>query len=281
MPTYNIPASMTSNYSNDTVIIRSEDASELVEAVERVDRNLIEHVQLLGACPELAPLSDLDPDIPVEIVLKDAEKEAEYLHLYANSSVSNPKWISINTAQGFVSAVKTATSLGIETCLIVHQPDEALVNELDALLDLYLHSAEVEVPIEFFHSLLLAFCQNDLEESMWLIQREDPARDRYVLDNGSVVISSRLPIEISEISEDFLDDYRFDLMARQGECSICPYFTQCVGYFKFPDETYSCEGVKKIFSKLKEAANEIKAFQAQNPQKGPENYCAEEECDPS
>jgi hypothetical protein len=278
MPTYNIPASMISNYSDQMVIIRSEDPSELVRTVERADRSRIESLQLIGAHPELSSLSHLDPTLPLEIALKDAEKEAEHLHLYSNATFSNPIRVLINTSRGFMRAVNTAISLGIETGLIVHQPGEALVRELESALDLYLYNAEVQVPIEFFHSLLVAFCRNHLDDSLWLIQREDPTRDRYVLDNGSIVISPRLPIEISVVSGDFLDDYRFDVMSQQGECSICRYFTQCVGYFKFPDEAYSCRGMQHIFAKLKGAANEIKAFQAENPQEAHEHCCADEDC---
>ena len=278
MPTYNIPGSRIADYSNEMVIVRSEDPSELVRTVERVDGSRIECVQIIGANPNLAPLSRLDPTVPIEIALTDWEKEAEHLHLYANAPFSNPIRILLNTSRGFLKAVKTCISLRMQTGLIVHQPDETLVQELESALDLYLYNTEVQVPIEFFHSLLVAFCRNHLEDSLWLIQREDPAQDRYVLDNGSIVISPRLPIEISDASGDFLDDYRFDVMAKQGECSVCRYFSQCVGYFKFPDETYSCKGMKNLFAKLKGAANEIKAFQAQNAQEAHEHCCVDEEC---
>jgi hypothetical protein len=278
MATYNIPASMISNYRDEMVILRSEDPSELVRTVERVDRSRIEYIQLIGAHPEPAPISHLDPTVPLEIALKDAEREAEHLHLYSNTSFGNPIRVLINTSRSFMSAFNAAISLRIETGLIVHQPDEGLVQELESALDLYLYNAEVEVPVEFFHSLLVAFCRNRLDDSLWLIQHEDPARDRYVLDNGSIVISPRLPIEIAGTPGDFLDDYRFDVMAQQGECSICRYFTQCVGYFKFPDNAYSCKGMQNIFSKIKAAANEIKEFQAQNPQKAHGHYCGDEDC---
>lgn len=278
MPTYHIPSSMISNYSTEMVIIRSEDPSELVRTVERVGRSRIEYVQLTGAHPDPAPLSHLEPTILVEIALEDPQKEAEYLHLYCNAVFSNPIRVLINTSPGFLTAVERAISLRTESRLTVHQPDEALVRELEYALDLYLHSAEVEVPVDFFHSLLVAFCRDNLDDCLWRIQREDPERDRYVLDSGSIVISPRLPIEISGRPEDFLDDYRFEIMAQQGECSVCRYFTQCVGYFKFPDRAYSCKAIQRIFSKLKGAANEIKAFQAQNPQEGPDHCCPDDQC---
>ncbi len=278
MPTYNIPASLISSYSDEMVIIRSEDPSELLRAVEKVDRKRLECVQLIGAHPEPAPLSHLDPTIPIEILMKDWEREAEHLPLYSNAAFRNPVSVLIDASPGFMRAVNTAVSLRIETELIVHQPDEALVRELESALDLYLYNAEVEVPIEFFHSLLLAFCRNQLDDSLWTIQHEDPARDRYVRDDGAIVISPRLPVEISGSSVDFLEDYRFDLMAQQGECSICRYFTQCIGYFKFPDEAYSCKGMQRVFSKLKGAANEIKAFQVENSQEAHGHCCADEEC---
>jgi len=33
----------------------------------------------------------------------------------------------------------------------------------------------------------------------------------------------------------------------------------CAGYFKWPDPTYSCEGVKRLFTQIKAAADEINA----------------------
>ena len=278
MPIYNIPVSLISSYGNEMLVVRSEDPAELARSLERIERNRVEQLQLIGVHPDPTPLSQLDPTIPLEIVMKDWEKEAEHLPLYAKAIFSNPTRVLIDTSPGFLRALNIAISLRMEAGLIVHQPDDALVQELESALDLYLYDAEVEVPIEFFHSLLVAFCRNYLEDSLWTIQREDPTRDRYVLDNGSIVISPRLPTEVSGRSDDFLDDYRFDLMAQQGECSVCPYFTQCIGYFKFPDEAYSCKGMQRIFSKLKEAANEIKAFQVQNPQEAQGHCCTDEDC---
>lgn len=277
MPIYNIPVSLISSYSKEMLVIRSEDPSELARSLERVERDRVEHVQLIGVHPDPAPLSQLDPTIPLELVMRDWERETEYLPLYSKEVFSNPTRVSINTSPGFLKAVNVAISLRMETGLIVDQPDEALVEELESALALYLYNAEVEVPLEFFHSLLVAFCRNYLEDSMWTIQHEDPARDRYVLDDGGVVISPRLLKEISG-AVDFLEDYRFDLMAQQGECSVCRYFTQCIGYFKFADEAYSCKAIQRIFSKLKGAANEIKAFQVQNPQETHGHCCRDGDC---
>lgn len=149
---------------------------------------------------------------------------------------------------------------------------------LEAALNRYLHDATVASPVEFFHSILLAFCHDDTMLSLWTIQDEDPERNRYVTEDGRVVLSDRLRIEMPDSPGDFLDDYRHQLLSEQGECSICRYFTNCVGYFKFPDRGYSCKAVRNIFQHLKHASNEIKAFHAETHEPQDHGCSCGEEC---
>src|SRR5205085_2014884 len=47
------------------------------------------------------------------------------------------------------------------------------------------------------------------------------------------------------------------LVEQGAECATCPWQNSCAGYFKWPDPAYSCGGVKRLFSRLQAAADEI------------------------
>ncbi len=263
MLTYNIPTSMIREYGDKTVIIRSEDPGELLQAVARIDRTNLECVQLLGAAADPESLSKLDKDIPIEILLKDWQRDAGNLHAYSKLASQNRMRVSISVSPGFMNALEIALSLKLDTKLEVGQLDDVVMQELEVALNRYLHDSTVASPVEFFHSILLAFCHDNTVLSLWTIQDEDPEKNRYVLEDGRIVLSDRLRIEMPDGPNDFLDDYRYELLSEQGECSICRYFTNCAGYFKFPDKGYSCKAVQNVFEGLKHASNEIKAFHAE------------------
>ena len=182
-------------------------------------------------------LENFGPGIPLDIVL---ENPAQYQQLYSFSNLldSHPVRITIPLVSGFSKAVKLAISLRYAVKLEVKQPDEDLLAELDTVLDLYLHLSSVNQPIEFFHSLLLSFYRNE-PVSLWEITEIDPAIVRYVGDDGSVV--------------------DVDLNSETRECHDCEFRNRCRGYFKFPDQTYNCDGVKRLFRTLAQTAHELKA----------------------
>jgi hypothetical protein len=146
--------------------------------------------------------------------------------------------ITIPLVSGFSKAVKLAISLRYAVKLEVRQPDEDLLQELESVLDLYLHLSAVNQPIEFFHSLLLSFYRNE-PVSLWEITENDQATLRYIGDDGSA------------IDVDFNSETR--------ECHECEFRDRCRGYFKFPDRDYNCDGVKRLFRTLAQTAHELKA----------------------
>jgi hypothetical protein len=80
-----------------------------------------------------------------------------------------------------------------------------------------------------------------------------------VKDDGTTVLSDRLDfLEMPEEADSFLGDLRLRLLSERGECSVCPFFVNCVGYFKFPDDKYSCEGVKELLGAVKKASVELR-----------------------
>jgi hypothetical protein len=56
----------------------------------------------------------------------------------------------------------------------------------------------------------------------------------------------------------FVETHLNSLVVQGAECAMCPWQQQCRGYFKWPDPTYSCEGVKQLFSRIQAAGEEIR-----------------------
>jgi hypothetical protein len=158
----------------------------------------------------------------------------------------------------FSKAVKLAVSLNFAVKLEVTQPDQTLVKEMVGVLDFYLHHSTVAQPIEFFHSLLLAFYQEN-PVTLWAVQEEDPAFFRYITEQGEETISRRFAeTKIKDDVGSFLENFNKELLTEKRECCQCEFFEHCGGYFKWPDREFSCDNVKTLLRTLQEAAGELK-----------------------
>lgn len=78
-------------------------------------------------------------------------------------------------APGFGKVVKLALSLDFAVKLEGSEPTPALGEELLMVASDYLHRSSVSVPVEFIHSLFLAFFRQE-PVSLWAVQEEDPRR---------------------------------------------------------------------------------------------------------
>ena len=165
--------------------------------------------------------AELEYGSPLEIVLDDP---GQYLDLYGYTSLldNHPVRIVIPLVAGFNQAVKLAVALNFAVKLEVKQPNEELLQELSEVLDLYLHRSNVRQPIDFFHTTLISFF-HDEPISLWEIAEESPA-----------------------------------IAEKHPECQECEFFNRCGGYFKWPDRTYRCDGIKKVFQTLANAAQEMR-----------------------
>ena len=162
------------------------------------------------------------PEYGIQILLEDP---GDYLNLYSYTYLldAHPVRIVIPVVAGFSKAVKLAVALNFAVKLEVRQPDEELLKELREVLDFYLHSSQVRQPIDFFHTTLTSFL-HDEPISLWEIVDEVPV-----------------------------------VPATDLECYECEFFNQCGGYFKWPDVTYGCDGVKSVFRTLANAAQEMRS----------------------
>jgi hypothetical protein len=254
---YNIPARMVEQYRGRPVIVRSDQASDLAARVSEEYLKDLVCVQLLSLDGEVDDLIHWGELAPVDIVMRDP---AEFPKLYRYSELleNHPVRVSIPVVPGCSKAVKLAVSLNFAVKLVVaQQPDQALIEELAQVLDLYLHRPNVAQPVEYFHSTFLGFYHGE-GPTLWSVQEEDPTAIRYVTDEGAETISPRLAgITFGTDYGSVVADYQQALLAEKGECDGCEFWDNCGGYFKWPEKQYHCDGVKSLFRTLKEAAGEL------------------------
>jgi hypothetical protein len=193
---------------------------------------------LLGDPEVWALAAQGEGEVALDVIL-DAPG-SEFAHLYRLVDLRSVRdvRVSMPASPGFLKAVRLAASLGLPIRLLPGQPSPEALEELQDALEFYLHDPMVDAPIEFFHSAL-AWMRGAPAGSLLRVLEEDSAI--YQRDE----IRSPLP------------GFFATLVQRGAECATCPWSDFCEGYFKWPDATYSCEGVKRIFASLRAAAAEI------------------------
>ena len=257
---YHIPVSFVAAYRGRSVIVRAHDPAELVRALPEDAQEHLVGVQLLSLTTDAEVLADWGYAVPVDLAMLSPATEFPLLYRHAKLLDKHPLRVSIPVVPGFSKAVKIATALQCTVKLEVGQPDPALIEELRAVVDFYLHHVSVSQPIEYFHSTLLSFYHRD-PVPLWDIQEENPAYLRYVTDEGRETVARRLVDgtvrNVPGDLEVFVTTLTTELLVEEGECARCEFFPNCGGYFKWPRKEYACDGVKIVFRTLREAAGEL------------------------
>lgn len=256
---YQIPHDQLKAFRGRALVVRSDRPEDLVAELLPGDLGNLAYVKLCGLPSGTDVLMHWAEGLPIELVLDDPEQDFPNLYRYAKLLDNHPVRVAIPVEPGFEKAVKLSSSLQFAVRLEIGQPDALLIESLARLLDDYLHKTTVTQPIECFHSLLLGFCRDEPVD-LWAIQEEDPALVRYVDEQGT----ERLPGRLSALAwgpapEQFVDDWGSRLLTEGAECTDCPFFSSCRGYFKWPLRDYDCVGIKTLFATLRQAADELKA----------------------
>jgi hypothetical protein len=264
---YNIPIHMFEAYRGRKVIVRSNDVQKLADCLSQEDMENVLYLQLLSLNCDVEPLTNWGESVPIDILVRNPAVEFPLLYLFSKLLDKHPIRASISVRPGFSKAVKLALALNFTVKLVVGQPIPPLVEEMEEVLDLYLHRSTVAQPVEYFHSLFLSFYHQEPFPNLWLIQEEDPEQFRFIADNGAELVAPRLDgIELKGDGGVPDGAQREALLGEQSECDGCEYLERCGGYFKWPDKEFSCEGVKSIFGTLRTGAEELRnnlaAFQA-------------------
>lgn len=257
--TYNIPASLAAAFRGRKVIVRSPDAAEIVASVTAEDLGNISYIKLLSLDGEMDSLKTWGPTIPVELAVTDPYRDLPLLYRYAPLLAGHPIRVSVPLVTGFGNVVKLAVSLNFAVKMEGGQPEESLADELQRIARFYLHQPMVSEPIEFFHSLFLAFFRR-APVTLWTIQEEDPSLVSYITDRGEETMPGRLAgVAVKEMFSTFVRELRDALAAEEGECAGCEFLMHCLGYFKWPCREYRCDAVKALMLTLRCAAEELRA----------------------
>ena len=184
-------------------------------------------------------------DIPVDVVLDDPA--AEFSSLYRLVDVSNVRAVSVTipAKPGLMKALRLAASLGLHVRLLPGQPDAGMLAELREAAEFYLHDSMVNAPVEFFHSLLGSF-RGTASGTLWTFLEQDPAQFRHCDPAGEALHP-----------QDFVTTHLAGLEAGGAECAGCEFKGVCAGYFKWPDASYDCSGIRDLLSVFARAADEI------------------------
>jgi len=196
---------------------------------------------------------------PVDLVVSDPCRDLPLLYRYAPLLAGHPIRVSVPLVPGFGNVVKLAVSLDFAVKVEGGQPEESLADEMQRIAHFYLHQTTVSEPIEFFHSLFLAFYHQD-PVNLWTIQEEDPSLFRYITDRGEETMPGRLAgVSVNRGFTTFVRELRDGLAAEECECSGCEFLMYCMGYFKWPDREYRCDTVKALLHTLLSAAGELRS----------------------
>jgi len=256
---YNIPAKLIPAYIGRQVIVRSHVPWRLVQGLAHVNLADVSFVQLLSTTAGVDELTHWGRSVPIEVRLPDPGADFNLLYKYSKLLDNHPVRISIPLVPGFSKAVKQAAALNFAVRLEGNQPNEALVEELSQVLDLYLHRAGLAQPIEYFHSLFLSFYHRK-PSSLWEIQEEDPRQVCYVTDDGVETISPRFAgADLNGDPIGFVARFQDELLREKSECHSCDFFDCCGGYFKWPDRRFSCLRVKRLLASVRNAAGELES----------------------
>ncbi len=258
--TYNIPVHLVADYRGRQVVVRLKDFSDVVQKITEEDFANIQYVQLLstGIDPlSIVALANWGRAVPLDILIRDPVSEFPHLYNFSKLLDKHPIRVTIAVKPGFSKAVRLALALNFTVKLDVEQPEDALIAEMAEVLEFYLHRPNVSQPVEYFHSIFIAGYRNE-PTSVWLVQEEDPELFRFVTDDGVETLSPRFAgIEPDQIGS--MSGKDGNVSSRNGaiECDTCEYMEVCGGYFKWPDKSYSCNGIKSIFATINSAANDL------------------------
>lgn len=232
------------------------------------DPERISYLQILGAGGDLDALLRWRQPVPVDLVVLNPGVDLPLLYRYAPLAADRPVRVTVPIVPEFGGVVKLALSLDFAVKLEPCGQEQASTEELLQAAELYLHQSTVSQPVEFIHSIFLAFYHGE-PVSLWTVQEEDPSRIRYITDEGKETVSERFAgVEPHEDLSSFVERLVERLLNERGECRDCRFSPCCLGYFKGPEREYRCDGVKALYQKLEEAAQELKADLASFPSPG-------------
>ena len=256
-PTYNVSLKHLDAFAGRRLIVRSGNPAALAASLTADRLKQVVLVQLLNLSKDPQDLCSWGPGIPIEIVMNEPEREAGKLYRFTRLLQEHPVRVVIPIKAGFSKAVRIACALQFPVKLEGTQPSQENVDELCEVLDFFLHHQTVAQPVEYFSGLLAALL-HDIPVTLWDLQEENPDLVRYVTDDGLEGLA-RQPNAVPEgMSLDlFSRDFAAAVLSEGKECASCEFYAHCGGYFKWPDQSFDCGGIRTVLGKLRDEAKEL------------------------
>ncbi len=242
-----LPVAATEEYREGSCVAVVRTAEEFVRCL-RAPAPGVEWLQvegLIGNPDVWALAAQGQVAIPLDVILDDPATEFSALYRLVDVRLVRSVRITMPAKLGFLKALRLAVSLQLPVTLLPGQADAGTLAELIEAARLYLHDPLVETPVEFFHSLLAAF-RGMAHGTLWSFLEQDPAIFSHRDTNGQALRPTN-----------FVETHLARLLEEGAECAACRWQAVCAGYFKSPDPTYDCSGVKELLSLIEAAAAEI------------------------
>lgn len=248
-PLHILPAALADDSDHEAFVVVVRDAGDFRRWL--ADGNpALQWIEVHGLLDEAEVWQDAAREgngVPLDVVMADPASEYSKLYRLVDVRGARSVRVSIPVREGFLKALRLAASIQLPVRLLPGQPDAAVQAELEQALDFYLRDPMVEAPFEYFHSAL-ASLQTGEPGSLWMALEADPVVYHRVDGEGGP----------ESAPATFVGDHVAKVTA-EAECGGCCWLGFCQGYFKQPDPAYSCGGVIRVFERLGEAAEEMRA----------------------
>ena len=232
--------------SEDPFVVVTRNALEVCRwlAVESPGLQWIQVENLVDESEVWATAARKGNDVAIDVIVSDPA--TQYAAIYRLVDVRNvrPIRVTIPVVKGFLKSLRLAVSIHLPVRLIPGQHDSEVIGELEEALEYYLHDPMVEVPVEFFHSLL-SLSGGSSGPDLWVATEQDP--DIFTLPDWTS------PKEVG-----FVDQHLAQLEAAGAECVTCSWKVACRGFFKVPDPAYSCAEIIPLLDRIGQAGEEMK-----------------------
>jgi hypothetical protein len=183
--------------------------------------------------------------IPLDVILDDPAAEFSALYRLADVRLAREVRVTIPARPGLMQALRLASALQLSVRVLPGQPGATELWTLTIAAEFYLRDPMVEAPVEFFHSVL-ASLRGMRAGTLWLFLEQDP-----------VLYSHRDAAGRPLHDRDFVVRHFKRLLDQGAECATCPWQQYCAGYFKWPDPTYDCAGVRRLLGLFRAASDEM------------------------
>lgn len=186
-----------------------------------------------------SPLLD---GLALDVLLEHPPEQAPLLYRLAHRRQDSLPRVTIPAGPGLERAGRIAVALNLSVRILPGQPSGEVLQEMEQVLDRYLHDTRAHEPVEFFHGAMTRLLFGDTS-TLWMILEEDPD-----------LFQRQAPAEPG-----FVARHLERLVQDGAECATCPVATWCAGYFKQPDPAYDCGGVRELFDRIEQAAEQLRS----------------------